>query len=53
MLGTVSVSVLCATLVDFIAPNFIYSWRDKLKARSEKKRLLRKSYHYSKGRRIS
>jgi len=49
MLGTVSLSVFCATVVDFIAPNFVFSWREKLKARSEKRKLLRRSYHYTKG----
>ncbi len=49
MIGTVSLSVLCATLMDLIFPSFVYTWRDKRKAISEKKKLLRKSYHWTKG----
>lgn len=51
MIGTVSLSVACATLMDLIFPNFIYSMREKHKANYEKKARLRRSYHYTKGER--
>lgn len=44
MLGTVGLSVFLASCVDFIAPNIVFSWREKAKAHSEKKKLRRRSY---------
>jgi hypothetical protein len=51
MIGTVSLSVACATLMDLVFPNFVFSWREKYKASCEKKAKLRRSYHHTKGRR--
>jgi hypothetical protein len=43
MLGTVSVTVITATIMDLIMPNIVYSWREKWKARYGKR--TRVTYH--------